>query len=70
MVSSIMADTDLLNFTVPAVGPEESLQSLLDESNRTESSNSDTDLLEVTSAADFPLLAEVRDGLRNHGSYL
>ena len=54
---------DLLNLTVPAVGPEESLQSLLDESNRTEWSNPDTDSTEMTSAAYRPLRAEVRYGL-------
>ena len=54
---------DLLNLTVPAVGPEESLQSLLDQSNRTEWSNPDADLMEETLAANPPLRAEVRDGL-------
>lgn len=49
---------DLLNLTVPAVGPEESLQSLLDQSNRTEWSNPDADLMEETSAANPALRAE------------
>ena len=54
---------DLLNLTVPAVGPEESLKSLLDESNRTEWSNPDADLMEETSAANPALRAEVRASL-------